>query len=68
MIFTCTNFEGFYPTGTAAIVSAKTREDAARILQNSLDEYGLNQKIETHQMILFDDSFGEVCIMCDGDY
>ena len=65
MIWTNTKFEGHWPVGTAAIVEADRREEAAYLLSRELAEQGLPQSVDVADMIPFT---GGVQILCDGDY
>jgi hypothetical protein len=71
-LFVCTNFEGAYPTGVAAIVSAHTREEAAKILENQLNEelesFDIEQEIGANQLYEFMVRDGNVEVLCNGDY
>jgi len=40
-VWTCTDFEGFWPVGTSAVVVAHTRAEAADLLFDKLLEIGL---------------------------
>lgn len=40
-IFTCNNFIGHYPVGTAAVMSAENEEQARAILATELERVGL---------------------------
>lgn len=63
-----TKFDGHYPVGSAAIVSAKTKEEAAVILGCALVDIGLKQKIDAEDMIEFDTDRGSFAILRDGNY
>ena len=65
MIWTNTKFKGHWPVGTAAIVEADRREEAAILLSRKLAEQGLPQPVDVDDMIPFT---GGVQILCDGDY
>jgi hypothetical protein len=62
-------FQGHWPVGTAAVVVANTREDAATYLDTALGERGLpNQKIDAKDFIELRLLEGNWYILCDGDY
>jgi len=42
-IYTCTNFKGHYPVGTAAVVVANNRQEAERVLEDELHNLNLPQ-------------------------
>ena len=66
-VFTCTNFEGFYPVGTAAVVVAENVTEADMLLRNKLNSIGLSQDDE---LILEELSLNSsvVVILRDGNY
>ena len=66
-VFTCTNFEGFYPVGTAAVVVAENVTEADMLLRNKLNSIGLQQDDE---LILEELSLNSsvVVILRDGNY
>jgi hypothetical protein len=44
-VFTCNNFRGHWPVGTAAVVVARNKEEALSLLLAALEQDGLsNQK------------------------
>jgi len=67
MIFTCTDFDGYYPVGTAAVVIAGCKEEAAVLLELSLKECGLSQIIDPNTLVPIDVEV-PVRILCDGNY
>ena len=61
-------YEGICPTGTAAVVWAESRREAAVILNLELTEQGINGFVEESEMLPFPD-MGETCrILNNGDY
>lgn len=68
--YTCTNFKGHYPVGTAAVVAAPDRGAAAAKLNSDLQLRGLPGDARPEDMIpLIPDNSYPVCrILCDGDY
>ncbi len=68
-VFTNNTFEGYYPVGTAAVVVAKTPEDAAMWLNNVLDNtFGLRGDVKPEQMHEVELKESAVHILCNGDY
>lgn len=67
-IYACNNFRGHYPAGTSAIMIAKTREDAAELLEQHLMKQGLSQLISTEQIFEIDSSTEQAVIFSNGDY
>ena len=66
--WTITNFNGHYPVGTSAVVTAENIETAIIWLEKELDNIGLTQKIKPEQLIPMVTSSRKVRILCDGDY
>jgi hypothetical protein len=65
-VFTCNDFEGFYPVGTAAVVVANNEEEAKKMLIDELDKRGLPQ---TDPTLTFVHTLSpSVHILCDGNY
>jgi len=69
-VFTCNNFSGHYPVGTAAVVIAETREEAAEDLNHKLkSQHSLPGDAKPEDMIEFPSDCREsVRILCDGNY
>lgn len=67
-VFTCTEFKGHYPVGTAATVVAVDAEDAAMLLTGYLYGLGLGQSINAEQMEELDLTKIGVKILNDGNY
>lgn len=67
-VFTCTEFKGRYPVGTAATVVAIDAEDAAVLLTGYLYGLGLGQSIKAEQMVELDTSKIGVKILNEGEY
>jgi hypothetical protein len=66
-IFTNNTFTGHYPVGTAAVVRAENKVEAAKLLNAELKRLGLPAKVPSSEMIEF--AIEEhVSILCDGDY
>ena len=67
--WTNTTFTGHWPVGSAAVVRAKNRHDAAELLNDVLREHGLPGDVDGKDMMEFPISEGEeVRVLCDGDY
>ncbi len=68
-VFTCADFDGHWPVGTAAVVIAESPEVAASALENELQCRGLTQRINPTQMQEIERSAAPVVkILADGDY
>lgn len=66
--WTCNDFEGHWPVGTALVVTADNVELAIKMIEEELDKRGLPQKIEPKQLIPLPTRHRHVRILCDGDY
>jgi len=66
--WTINSFSGYYPVGTAAIVTAETVTRAINILEDELSRCGLTQEIKPEQLIPMVTSSRNVRILCDGNY
>lgn len=68
-VFTCSDFKGHWPVGTAAVIVAETRTDAQRQLFDELRKLGLADKQEG-QPTLVEVTLKrpKAIILCDGDY
>lgn len=70
-VFVCTGFTGIQPTGTSAIVVAKTKLDAKRKLRKELRRYGLRDaadEIVVADLIEVDTMKSGAIVLNDGDY
>jgi hypothetical protein len=75
-VFYCTNFVGYNPVGTCAIIKAVSRVKAAQLLEQKLRDHKswlvnqgtLAQKIKPAQMVELDLKGSEALILLDGDY
>ncbi len=75
-VYTCTEFKGFYPVGTAAVIVAASRLQALRILQYDLKvKHGLTGKRGDGSDLTIDDLIhlpisimASVQILNDGNY
>lgn len=68
MTWTITSFEGHWPVGCAAVVTADDVETACRLLERELAVQGLSQTIRPEQLVPFVTSTRYVRILNDGNY
>ena len=66
-IWTNDKFEGHYPVGTAAVVVADNKDNAAKYLSSALRARGLKdaKPEDMYEMPFMD---GAVAVLCDGNY
>ena len=67
-VYTCNDFNGYYPVGTGAVVVAKNQTEAARRLEIELANKNLEQSISPLSMIELDTESATVRILTDGNY
>lgn len=67
-VYTCTEFRGFWPVGTSAVVVAAGRLQAARLLEDKLAQINLAQTIEPANLVRLDIDTPGATILQDGDY
>lgn len=67
-VYYCTNFDGYWPVGTAAIVVAKSPHKAALLLESTLEGISLGQSIDEKDMHLVGTKEENVLILRDGNY
>ena len=67
-VFTCTECDGHWPVGFAAVVVAVDQSDAADILAGELNRIGLDQYVSPSTMIEIDQTKSSCSILVDGDY
>lgn len=67
-IYTCTEFQGHWPVGTAAVVVAQDRGHARRLLNRELKERGLPEVTSTEGIKLVDTAVAKALILLDGEY
>lgn len=68
-VYTCTDFTGHYPVGTAAVVIAPNRKRAVELLEKELKNIGLEQKVNPLSLIVLSIRAGKTCIVLrNGDY
>lgn len=70
MIWTNTTFTPLWPIGGAAVVSAKTAQEAADLLNHTLEQRGIHQEkpVLAKDMVKFSNVQGNVAILSDGNY
>jgi len=68
MTWTINNFEGHWPVGTSAVVTAESVQMAVIWLEKELDRIGLPQKIKNEDLIPMVTSSRNVRILQDGNY
>ena len=67
--YICSEFEGHWPVGVAAVMRADNLDAAIRKLEDELSTRGLTQDIKPGNVVCLDDYTGELAIvMCDGNY
>lgn len=68
-IFTCTNFKGHWPVGSAAVIIAENESDARSELWNTLKSRGLgNDDPSKWELIEIEPTSTQIRILCDGQY
>jgi hypothetical protein len=70
-IWVCTDFEGFWPVGTAAVVVAPTKESALQVLQGDLRARkltGLQADGSEPTLVEIDPDSFQCTILLDGTY
>jgi len=67
-VFTCNNFYGHYPVGSAAVVVADDVNVAKQMLLDELRRVGLDPGDRKLEMIQVHTSKPRVIILVDGDY
>lgn len=67
-VYTNNQFEGRWPVGTAAVVVADSKEQAAKILEAVLKTMRLEQKVKPDHMTQVDLNSHDCIILNDGDY
>ena len=66
-VFTCNNFKGHYPVGSAAVIIAYNETEAMVLLNRELSGLGFKQD-ETLIVKELNLSSPKVVILCDGNY
>jgi len=67
-VYTCNDFRGVYPVGTAAVVIAPNRNRALQLFLQELKRIGLEQSPEDFSLLPLSNSQESVTILRDGDY
>lgn len=73
-VFTCTSFIGTWPVGTAAVISARNRGHAKKLLLNAFKQAGLDELFQKNKGLdvatfkEFDPTIPHALILLDGDY
>lgn len=67
-VFTVTGFEGHWPVGTCAVIVARDRGHARRLLNAKLKTHGLEPVEDTTEFKLLDTSVTHAEILADGNY
>ena len=68
IVFTCTDFTGVWPVGTAAVVVADSVDNAREILSARLVSVGLPPLKDEDELKVVDTGIANSVILCDGDY
>lgn len=68
MTWTCNDFKGVWPVGTALVVTAENVDLAIILVENELKNRGLEQHISREQLIPLPTHHRHVRILADGDY
>lgn len=67
-VWITTEFKGFYPVGTSAVVVAESAESAATILNKELIDVGLPKSAEPRHFKRLPTNKPVAIILNDGDY
>ena len=67
-VWFCTQFNGHWPVGTAAVVVADTAMQACYLLETELVKVGLSQKLQPDWFERIDTSKPNALILLDGNY
>ena len=67
-VWTCTNFKGHWPVGTAAVILASTEGEALHLLDEAVQKRGLPPLNETCEMVEVTMQAPRAVILCDGNY
>ena len=67
-VFTNKEFTGWYPVGTAAVVVAESKEEAASRLNSALVSKGLEPSAKSEDMDFLPQGVGYCRILNDGNY
>lgn len=67
-VFTCNDFKGAWPVGTAAVIVADNIGEARAALMAELSRLNLPQGVDPITIHQVHTSKPQVIILCDGDY
>lgn len=67
-VYTCTDFSGHWPVGTAAVIVAPDIKAARAKLHEALKANGLVQDVATCTLRKLDTTQADCIILNDGDY
>lgn len=67
-VWACISFKGHWPVGTAAVVVAKNKRQAQRVLEKKLTEVHLSQKVPLGDIFEVDLDSPHALILRDGNY
>lgn len=67
-VFTCISFAGHWPVGTAAVVTARTADEAAALLNAALKQRGLLDDVKADALTPVNTTVPQATILLDGDY
>jgi hypothetical protein len=68
-VYTCTEFQGHYPVGTAAVIVASSRKEAKEKLEKALfDHFGAIQVVKESDLVQISASKAAAHILLDGNY
>jgi hypothetical protein len=67
-VWTCTNFEGVYPTGVAAVIVADNAARAAQLLNKELISKKMPGGVKSRDMQEVKTDKELVIVLSDGDY
>lgn len=66
--WTCNNFKGHNPVGSALVVTADNIELAILLVERKLMQEGLEQTIKREQLVPLPTHHRHVRVLCNGDY
>jgi hypothetical protein len=67
-LFTCNNFKGHWPVGSAAVIVAKNHKEATRLLREELEKRKLPQDNHRYTIEEVNPNKTQVLILHDGNY
>lgn len=66
--WTCNNFKGHWPVGTALVVTADNIDLAITLIEGKLKEIGLEQTIQRTQLVPLPTHHRYIRVLNDGNY